>query len=113
MPSAVVARWGRCWSPDSYPGRPWWRASRWPGVEYGGGGNWYRYDGARSADPVAVDAASPLPRPPMMAGQTWAWGEVETVFLGYYHPRAGIDVPAEAVLVLGPTPWGLDCPWGG
>jgi hypothetical protein len=48
----------------------------------------------------------------MMAGQTWCWGEVETVFLGYYHPRAGIDVPAGAVIVLGPTPWGMDCPWG-
>lgn len=72
-----------------------------------------------------IDGVHPLSAPPRLAGQVWAWTTPD----GQYHERviwgvsgpisdlradaqAAFEVaPPDAVLVAGPTPWGMNVPW--
>lgn len=92
LPPAVIARWSSVWGKGCCPPRPWWSARRvdgvvltsWPPIEPF---QWFRCDGlagptfsahagelvVNEADLAAIDAAHPLPAPPPLPTQVWAW----------------------------------------
>jgi hypothetical protein len=156
LPPAVAARWARNWSPEAHPERPWWCAVH-STIMSGSLVRWRRSDGRETdyykvpvtwgthddpalffldtprAELARIDAAHPLPAPPPMPAQVWAYPDGAEVCL------IGVDVPPEmppdawgrarfspcmwhekgndvwpppgAILVAGPTPWGRDIPW--
>lgn len=81
------------------------------------------YVAAHLANMDAYDLAHPLLVPPPMATQVWVLADGEQDSVGRVFPngdvifangpyvRAAEWPPPGAVLVLGPTPWGRDCPW--
>jgi hypothetical protein len=71
-----------------------------------------------------VDEHRPLPAPPPMVGQVWAWEDGEQHLVGRTTAVGGLVFltngslftradwpPAGAFLVAGPTLWGRDVPW--
>lgn len=133
IPEPLRARWSPMWPKDCHPERPWWVLVRdvnepvqtsYPSRSFY---RWARVDGAkvtagylsdepswRSGVPgdealTAFDAAHPLPAPPLMPGQVWAYADgTETLIV-----RVEMWPPPDvnAILVAGPTPWGRDVPW--
>lgn len=127
MPAEVVERWRGCWGDGVYFPRPWWRRvegslvlvmRRCDGCEVEVGVT----AGAVGAALAAFDTESPLPRPPMMAGQVWWLPRPPEMPGQVWVHGGGIEqvvtdsryvVPDGAVLVCGPTPWGMNVPWSG
>lgn len=87
-----------------------------------------RPDGFETADAAMAwyDTAHPLPAPPPMCDQTWAWPDGEQLVVSRVFPggeammacggpffAASEWPPPGAVLVAGPSPWGRDVPWSG
>jgi hypothetical protein len=123
---------------DRHPTRPWWRQTSHP-LE------WERIDGRRVCghpDGMALcDAEHPLPAPPPMVGQVWAWPDGCTVSVSYVRPALGSSAgfvcfgspialapgcsqattamdldempwpPPGAVLVDGPSQWSRHTQW--
>lgn len=151
IPRAVYEQWSAMWAHGHVRDRPWWRIVA-TGHAHAAGA--VRVDGARTlltiigpnpaasenalldwGDVERIDRAIPLPAPPPMPGQVWAWDGVEdavtyveasswqdgvvtgwTIGIGgstrYVGPAWGGVWPIPgAVLVAGPTPWGRDVPW--
>jgi hypothetical protein len=138
--------WLPMYAPGAVPERPWWRQE---------GDDYRRADGARVKSVLdgfrfieweptlrlieAHDTEHPMPVPPPMVGQVWAWPEsgteraVASTWGGraWFQAEVGQPKPADvgvvcasseawgasewpprgAVLVAGPTPWGRDVPW--
>jgi hypothetical protein len=136
------------WAKGHVPDRPWWSRHdltyrRCDGItilsrafmDITHGDERGLWDGKEPyADAMArIDAAHPLPAPPPMPGQVWAYPDgAEVCLIGVdvppemppdawgrarFSPRMwhekGNDVwpPPGAILVAGPTPWGRDIPW--
>ena len=85
-------------------------------------GPWYATDDEAFAVLAAYDREHPLPCPAPMAGQVWATkdgDQIELVIIldgqgfhaGARQLQSAPDL-ASGYLVLGPTPWGRDVPWG-
>ena len=141
VPAEVAARWGAMWAKGHVPDRPWWSRvlltyQRCDGIVIGNEsilracGNDPRgaWDGKEPyEDAMArIDAAHPLPAPPSMPAQVWAWPH-DASGRAVVHEQTVVDVsqgavifrdgafyvwpPRRAILVAGPTPWGRDVPW--
>lgn len=58
-----------------------------------------------------IDAEHPLPEPPAMPGQVWAWLDSDGEPRCLMDATGGYIHPPGAFLVDGPTPWGRGVPW--
>lgn len=94
----LAERWRPMWNPDAHPERPWWRRTNlsvvrcdgaFPAdaisVEYDRAEPWWAWDGIESyTDFMArIDREHPLPAPPPLPGQVWAWSETEMAMIVY------------------------------
>jgi hypothetical protein len=150
MPAELARAWEKMWHLRAYFPRPWWRhkgATCWfervdgwvitgddpsdvenPSVlirSPGGNGRDESIGGLSFEEAMAyVDEHRPLPAPPPMVGQVWAWEDGEQHLVGRTTAVGGLVFltngslftradwpPAGAFLVAGPTLWGRDVPW--
>lgn len=140
IPAEVAERWSPMWPKTHHPQRPWWivdgrgfyRVDNLDRVVYRDvhhfhftgfrKGTAWKTDEEMLVEMALIDAAYPMPMPPMMPGQVWTWkgdhgGWLEDSVVriagdgNWIFSTGLLNVPRDAILVSGPTPWGRDVPW--